>query len=80
MKEYKISWRYIEKLIEKLTGDDISGMEVTDIAWTPDEEGRPLNLIIRVEESYDNSIEFIPEDYDEEYEDGDEEELEEEEL
>jgi len=70
MKEYKINWSYIVKLVEKLTGDDISGLDV-ELSYEPDEYGNPKSLIIRVKE--EEEIEFVPDFYDEEDEEDEEE-------
>lgn len=68
MKEYKINWSYIVKLVEKLTGDDISGLDV-ELSYEPDEYGNPKSLIIRVKEEEteeEEEIEFVSDFYDEE--------------
>ena len=76
MKKYKVSWQQVVKLVERITGDDISDMIVEKIEWEVDRDGYPKSLIIKVKEP---EIEFIPSDDFGDVEVIDEEELEEEE-
>lgn len=64
MKEYKVNIKYIQKLIERLTGDDVRGYSLVDVSY----DGSSVIFTFAEEEEDKYEVEFISDEEEDEEE------------